>query len=274
MLKKLFKHEWMETWKISTLLLAVMFGLTAVSQLYFHFAPSLAPDVEIHVGNMLLFIGYAFLIAACSLLMVLYFGIRFYKNLFTDEGYLMHTLPVAPWMLVASKAGIATLWTWLIHMITVIAILPVTKTALPKLAYIEPYEWEQIPSLFMVFGIFDPKAVLLMVLSLLVSNLSGLLLIYAAVSLGQLFSKHKAFSSIVCYLGLSALVSAVSSICMLPGLTGLILTHADDSESFLEVVMPGIMQNFYIASTLANLLLCVVLFFGSCYLIKKNLNLD
>lgn len=274
MLRKLFKHEWTETWRISTLLLAVLLGLSAVCLLYFHFAPPLAPHVEIHVGNMILFIMYAFMTAACSLLTTLYFGIRFYKNLFTDEGYLMHTLPVSPWMLTASKAGIAAFWSWLIQIVTVIVVLPIVKTALPKLAFIEPHELEQIPSLFTIFGIADAKMLLFMVPSLLVSCLSGILLIYASVSLGQLFSKHKAFSSIVCYLGLSSLVSVVSSVCMLPGMTGLIITHADDSETFLESVMPGIMQNYYVASFVANLLLCAAFFCGSCYLMKKNLNLD
>ncbi len=51
----------------------------------------------------LLVIFYVMMVIVVGVISSFYFIYWFYKNLFTDEGYLMHTLPVKPWQLVASK---------------------------------------------------------------------------------------------------------------------------------------------------------------------------
>lgn len=51
----------------------------------------------------LLVIFYVMMVIVVGVISSFYFIYWFYKNLFTDEGYLMHTLPVRPWQLVASK---------------------------------------------------------------------------------------------------------------------------------------------------------------------------
>ena len=109
---------------------------------------------------------------------------------------------------------------------------------------------------------------------MLVACLSCLLLLYTAISLGQLFGRHKVLASILCYLGLQALLSTASSLFILPGMTGVIIKHAEDSEQFLNLVMPSIMQTIYIASFAADLVLAAAAFYLTCYIMKKCLNLD
>ena len=48
----------------------------------------------------LLVIFYVMMVIVVGVISSFYFIYWFYKNLFTDEGYLMHTLPVKPWQLV------------------------------------------------------------------------------------------------------------------------------------------------------------------------------
>ena len=53
---------------------------------------------------------------------------RFYKNLLEGEGYLMHTLPVPTWMLVASKLIAAVIWDILGFVIIILSLAVITFT--------------------------------------------------------------------------------------------------------------------------------------------------
>ena len=53
---------------------------------------------------------YTLLIMTLMIVTVVMILQRFYKNLLKGEGYLMHTLPVPTWMLVASKTISSLIW--------------------------------------------------------------------------------------------------------------------------------------------------------------------
>lgn len=275
MLKKLLKHEWLETWKIPALILAVILILTAVCALYFYLAPYPAPDVEINVGNMMFFILFAFFDAAATLLFTIYLGIRYYRNLYTDQGYLMHTLPVTPRMLIVSKTVIGVFWLYIAGLVTIVTVLPVAVLALPKLAYMEPEELSQvIPALTTLFGENVWGLLFFFIPYMLVSSIFSVLMLYASISLGQLFGKHKVLSSIICYLGLNALITSVSACLMTPGMTGIVITHIDDADSFLTLAMPEIMHIAYFISFVVCAVISCAFFWLCDYLMSKNLNLE
>lgn len=275
MLKKLAKHEWLETWKIPALILAVSIILSVICALYFYLAPYPTANVKINVGNMVFFILYVFAVVITSWLITIYLGIRFYKNLYTDEGYLMHTLPVHSRTLVLSKALIGTLWIYLAGILSFATIFPVTFLALPKLSYITPAQLgEIISAATSVFAQNVPQALFFFIPYSLASAASSILLLYAAISLGQLPGKHKVLFSIICYLGLNALLSTVSSLFMVPGLTGVVITHAENTENFYELVMPTLMRTTYVISFFVSIVISAICFFVCNYLLRKCLNLD
>lgn len=275
MLSKLIKYEWKETWKIPTLILSVTLLLSLALGWYFSLQPAPAPDVEINVGNMVLFCSYAFLLSATSLLLLLYLGSRFYKNLYTDEGYLMHTLPVKPWMHLASKTFIGSIWVYLAGIFTILTVFPVTLLALPKIAFISPEETDNIFSaLVALLGNSSLKLLFFVVPYMLLSAVSSILLLYAAISLGQFFGRHKVFGSVLCYLGLNMLVSGLSSFFTLPITTGMILTQSTDPGQFLSVTMPNLMTSVYLLSFVLYLLVSAGAFFLCHYVMSKCLNLD
>lgn len=109
---------------------------------------------------------------------------------------------------------------------------------------------------------------------MLASGFFSVLMLYASISLGQLFGKHKVFSSIVCYLGLNTLISSVSAVLFTPGMTGIVLTHMDDADTFLSLTMPEIMRTIYYISFVVCVVISIVCFWLCDYLMKKNLNLD
>lgn len=93
MLGKLIKHEFKAVTNVMllingcTLLLSLIGCLTFVSPLW-----ELEND---YIPMMAAFsvIVYYIAIIAISFASAIYLMLRFYKNLYTDEGYLMHTLP-------------------------------------------------------------------------------------------------------------------------------------------------------------------------------------
>ena len=126
MLTKLISHEWKDTFKVPALLLTITVLLSAASLVYFSVADQAAADIDLNVRNFVLYIAYILILSGLSMILTIYFAIRFYKNLYTDEGYLMHTLPVKPWMLIVSKLTIGTIWFYLIDLLLVGAITLIT----------------------------------------------------------------------------------------------------------------------------------------------------
>ena len=117
MLTKLISHEWKDTFKVPVLLLTITVLLSAASLVYFSVADQATADIDLNVRNFVLYIAYILILSGLSMILTIYFAIRFYKNLYTDEGYLMHTLPVKPWMLIVSKLTIGTIWFYLIDLL-------------------------------------------------------------------------------------------------------------------------------------------------------------
>lgn len=278
MLSKLIRHEWKNTWKIPTVIFAVFLALSAVCLTYFGLRPNAPAGVEINVGEMFVFIGYMLALSAFSIFIQLYFAIRFYKNLYTDEGYLMHTLPVKSWMLITSKAVVATFWYYLTSLFTMLLCFPVIFLALPKMAAFSPDELAEyrlfisrIPGI--ILG--EPLKVFFLVIPFcLISSAFSALLIYAAASLGQLFARHKVMASILCYFGLNALVSTVSMLVTLPAMGGLVITHADDLTQNPAAFFPPAMWTVFGSSLVVSILCGAAAFFLSDYIMRHSLNLD
>ena len=94
MLGKLLKHEWKSVWKIPTILLCVLMGLAVLAGLGFA-SPIWDSGLEgLGVLAVLSWMVFYFAIMGVSMGIMLYLAVRFYRSMFTDEGYLTHTLPV------------------------------------------------------------------------------------------------------------------------------------------------------------------------------------
>ena len=116
MLKKLYKYDW----KSVSLLLFILHAVLIVYTLVGRIGISLVKGNESFqtlelsrlwgIAGTFYILGFALFIFAIVIVTVVYLGIRIQKNLFSDEGYLTHTLPVTPAQLLWSKVFI--IWTW------------------------------------------------------------------------------------------------------------------------------------------------------------------
>ena len=102
MLAKLLKFEFKETARIIPFLYLITMFFAAVSLIASWLKLSFIKTTS---SSILIFVGIAVFIITFVII-----AVRFYSNLYSNEGYLMFTLPVKPQKLLASKIIAAFCW--------------------------------------------------------------------------------------------------------------------------------------------------------------------
>ena len=210
MLSKLLRHEFRATGRIMlpvyALLLVSCGGCTLFGRLLGRYPESTVLSV-VQTVFATLFGVTTFGMLLLTLVLMVY---RFYKNLMTDEGYLMFTLPVSRSQLIWSKLLVALVW----------SVLSTVLAALAWMAEISVVGRENVFSLIAqglrslrqhLSGNLTGCAAALVVLCL-VSCLVSFLKFYAAISLGHSFSNHKVLLSVVFYIGFGIVTQTIGSI--------------------------------------------------------------
>lgn len=140
---------------------------------------------------------------------------RFNKNLLS---YLMHTLPVTPWKHIVSKFLISMLWINASVIVAMISILIIT--------YKKGLLGEIVKGLATVHNrVIDQLGASAYLLSLeiilgaLISLASGILLVYASIAIGHLFSRHKTLASFGAFIVLNTLTQIFFKlVSLIPGI--------------------------------------------------------
>lgn len=200
---------------------------------------------------------------------------RFYRGLLKDEGYLMFTLPVKSGALINAKGLSATI---LMAITAVVGILGM-------IILMVGISWGQLDGIGELFsaigrGIeslgltpFSLIMVILWGILLAISSVaSSLYLIYLALALGHLAKKHRVAWSILAYLGINLLQSAVTTF----------LASVTNWESVGEILMELVngmtsaqsIVTVEIVSTVGYLVLTVIYFFVTRYILDHRLNLE
>ena len=227
-------------------------------------------DVTRELFSGVAMLVYVAILIALFVIALIFVIQRFYKGLLGDEGYLMHTLPVRPWQLIASKAICALVASTVSIIVALCSILLLVPGAMSELLGI-------FPEFFAALGREGGNGVLLLAelrMAVLVSALAGFFQLYLAMAIGHLFGKNRIALSVVAYIAIQTILNTVVTV---P----------------LAVVgeWAGEQINYFLADTLANnvwavihgglwlLILgtCVVgavFFFGTEYILRKKLNLE
>ncbi len=115
MLRKLLKYDMAAVWK-NALILSIASLIAAVASGCMIVITTLTRDLESPLGKMLNTVANVILVLSLLTIVLAAIAIaitvleRFYKNLFTDEGYLTFTLPVSRSQIIASKTVNSVLW--------------------------------------------------------------------------------------------------------------------------------------------------------------------
>lgn len=280
MLGKLTKHELIASGRmIVPLYLALIFA-TLIGKLFIWlsskevFLESVSASFSRIVGavSSLLTILCIFLIFAIIVATIIFIIIRFYKNYFTDEGYLMLTLPVRTSSLVLSKLFSAVLWSIVSFAVAIGAFLFIMNSEETASSF--KMFWREFMSLLErispemnipVWGIIV-EAILIFLLAII----GNYLMFYTAIAAGPSFSiKNRVVGSIVAYVIIYILVQIVSGI-----MVYVLSTVMPDYIATLSENAGSALQSTILSTGSLNLLLCLVFFFITNHLIKTKTNLE
>lgn len=239
MLKKLFVHEWKDTWKVPALLNVVVVCLTILGVLVIRDGIWDLANENVLISSSLVIYMMTYFASVLALCMVIsiYFWLRFYKNLYADPGYLMHTLPVTSNDLILSKLFANAIWSLVSTIVSASSFVMMLNVLADGRILAE---FKLAPLMEAFEGISDGEvAKLVLALIMLLAMVTGsfmmsILLGYAAVSIGQLFKKHRVGGAVMMYFALHMAFQTLVSFVMVP-IQYLLVDPADSFMSFIGV---------------------------------------
>ena len=271
MLGKLMKYEFKATARIFLPLFGALLFMSIVSRLFSGLQTKTPQIISITLSSMLIAAAFALTLALTIQ--------RFYKNLMTDEGYLMHTLPVSTDKLIWSKLIVAAIWT---VVCAVVVFLSITIMALSK------GEFREFLRSLSEIGIPSLNQALFMLefcLIVLAGIASGILCIYACMALSMFFDKHRVAISFAIFIGITTLLQILAAILISLPIRGLLGDLIGYSYQTGEIARNSLYAYFQTHSMLALhmgavLVLLVIAAFGAVFfavtrtMLKKRLNLQ
>lgn len=206
--------------------------------------------------------------AMASSLLIIY---RFYKNLITNEGYLMHTLPVKTSLLIWSKALAAIIWTAVSTAVIIlsIVILIIGTPGWNEFWHIFP---EVVSSFFKNYGtdLNVWKIILEFVICFAISSLCSIFMLYASISIGQLITKHKILGAFGAFFLINMGIQFLSSLLMLP----IFETFADNNLTSIDMLPDFFFNRVFPAVILFTFAMTALFYFITRYIFKNKLNLE
>ncbi len=261
MLKKLMKYEIRATSRLLVPLYLILIVMSIVNRFTFNINNYEGP---IAVFNQFLMIIYVTSIFAVIIATVLYMIIRFYKNLLTDEGYLMFTLPVETHQHIMSKL-LATLFWSIASIFTVLFSLLIAFATSDTMPAIIKGVGKAVESLNRDFGANWVLPLAELIIMMLLGMVASILLVYLSIAVGQLFTKHKIIGSFAAYMIIQTVLQ-FAMVIVIAVFGSIAYESFNDFSSVPQVIFP---------TAIVGLLLgCVGFFFATNYLFKRKLNLD
>lgn len=291
MLGKIIKYEWKSVYKICSVLVLTMLVMTILGCLSFHTPLWVNGFQDSFNGSNLLtpmdVLGFIFLIFYFITLFVvvngilIYLAVHFYKTMYTEQGYLTHTLPVTSNQLLVGKVLVAAIWYGIVCIVMlgsvvslVLSFIDVIAKATGEFANVWEAFYSFMPYITEMLNEVVGKGVWMYLVYLFVlffvSIFTTFITIFAAITIGQLSAKHKVMMSIISFVAIQFIMQIISTIVMIP------LTLAQWTSTVSSVTTDSILFPLYsnIGTILIQIVFACVLYFASKYIIEKKLNLE
>lgn len=260
MLGKLIRFDMRSSARLLLPLHLAAFVFTLCSRLLFVTGlPSSTPEEFI----VLWFTLYALLLVCTGIISSFYFIYWFYKNLFTDEGYLMHTLPAHPWQHILSKLSCMCIWQIIDTLVIGFCIYILTTVNAEFTKELPALLNRGLRMLALEFdtssGLLIFKGILVFLVAMLIRGLSA----FMCIAIGQLFNKHRVLAAFLAYIGLNILISLLSSSLM-----------TATNFTVDAVNAPDLIHFYFYLELISDLILGTIYFFVTKYLMDRRLNLE
>ncbi len=279
MLGKLLKHEWRAVWKIPTLLIGILLAVAVLSGLSFTLPIWDSEWIGLPLSGMMLFVLFYVCMIGLGLGITIYLAVRYYKSMFTDEGYLTHTLPVTSHQLLLSKVITMSVWELIgaaavaMSMVVfggIVLLSLAMKQSSFALDFMEAVSelWELWESPYLNGFLEFAVSIVCLVL---VSAVGGAMIIIGAVNLGQMARSHRILGAVGAYFGLNSVLQFISWVIMIPLMLRMM---QNDSSIYYDESPFHVFTIFYVIEAVLFLLVSVGLYFLSEYLLRRQLELE
>ncbi len=222
------------------------------------------------VGTFFAVVGIVLLPLFTEILLL----VRYYKNFFTDEGYLTFTLPVKKTSLLDSKLISAFIFGTASTLLVAVDVFIMFSIGAPEFVF-DADLWQgffyAIGELFGFLGRYSAGYIILGILIIVVGTILQTLFIFACITFASsLVKKHKVLMTIGIYYGVSIALSILMNILALGGLpTVFTLIFRLDESNSLAAIMFILLGVLGILTLAAGGLYLFVL-----YLLDRRLNLE
>ena len=220
MVKKLLKHEFIYYFRTFGVLLPIVLVIGAMTRVFRFFDNgNVLNEIALGSSSLMLF-------AACSALILLstvVAVVRFYKNMYSSEGYLTFTLPVTNAQHIFVKLFVAIVC----QAVCILTIVLSVSIAISGQLFADVFRligsW--IDGLFVIYGTanaigFAIEAIILCV----ISPIMNMLLYYACITVGQMAKKNRILMSFgayfVYYVATQIVATAFSMVVTILGMAG------------------------------------------------------
>lgn len=262
MLGKLLKYEWKGTLLLLPLNLALI-GMTLIGKVM------LAADV-FSIDNtfvqvmMVILVGMYFLaMIVIASISFIYLIVRFYKTVYTDEGYLLHTLPVTVHEIIWSKLLIAVFWTVINALVLCLSVWILLAGEISATDF--RTAWYYITeALWIETGFSAGYWIAYFMIASLVGVFYSFLAFFGCISLGQLFGTHRVVGAVASYAGIYAVTQVLSGIWM--AINNTMDKMAYDPAAYMNTTL--------LFSLVFSIVGSVILYFVSSYMMSRKLNLE
>lgn len=279
MFKKLLRYEWTAMMRTMVPIYLAVIALTLISTFTFHGiswwdSPLMDEIPLLTITPMLMVILYVAVLVIMFVFSTVVTIQRFYKGLLKEEGYLMFTLPVKTWQLVVSKGLVSAL---MLIISGIVAFLSI-GICIGSLDFITG-----MVELMEDFVIAYAKAVgvapdetfhttifcLEILLTFLVDVFGNIYHLYCAMALGHLAGNHKVAFSVLAYVGINFVTSAM-------GMTLMQLCYYLPDDLLNITFSNGLffLHGFGGAVLLYNLIYLAVMAGITHWILERKLNLE
>lgn len=206
MLGKLIKYDLKYGARIFIIIHAIIFAASVLGRFLFLERLDFSADANRLIAPITLFITlYLLLFISLNIGVSILVAARFYKNLFTSEGYLTWTLPASPLQHLWSKIISGTIWLVLNILITALSVIILVTGDNSTAAY------ARIASDFTEsFGMTVSQYGLYMLLFSLFCSLGCVIMFYVCIVIGQLFPGHRLLCAVIAYFIITFIIEVLA----------------------------------------------------------------
>ena len=233
----------------------------------------------VQAASMFAYFGVMVALSVLTLIIIIQ---RFYKGLLSDEGYLMFTLPVKPWQLIAAKGTAAFVMALASGLAAILSIMILICGGMGPGAFFStffsPSNWTSFFSLLSQHVPLWPLYAIVTLVMLIVSGLAKLYHIYLCIALGHLAkkSKNRIPMAVIAYLVTSTALNMLFGFGMMVGGK---IPYFQQLASRINALPPAQWGNAVLTLVLFGLLVLGALqlalfFFGTERILSKRLNLE